>query len=382
MTIKCKFRALYFVLILSLCTSGLAGCSNPAGVAASWQPGAPLEREKVVVGVIHVGDATSGFSLAHDKGVREMQTAIGLRDRQIIRKLNVNDADPLMVESMMRECIEGGANVIIATSWGHMDICEKLAKEYPNVIFANASGYKYNDTNFTNYFGRMYQARYLSGIAAGFKTKTNKIGYVAAMDKTNSEVTGGIDAFALGVESVNPDAEIYVKVTYSWFDPAGERKTARRLIDEGCDVIAQHCNNADPQMEAERDGVWGIGFNSDMSYEAPNAVLTSVVWKWGVYYTYLIGSVIDGSFTTTPYLGGLTEGMVDITPLSEKLSSPETEEAVASARERILNGEINVFDGIMETNDGRKIGSEGGTLSDSEIAGGIDWYYRNVVEVK
>lgn len=377
-----KYKPIYFFLVLILCASCLAGCHNDTDISTLWQPGTPLDKEKVIIGVIHVSDATSGYSLAHDTGVREMQAALGLRDEQIINKLNVNDADPVMVESMMRECIDSGANVIVATSWGHMDICEKLASEYPNVIFANASGYKYNSTNFTNYFGRIYQARYLSGVAAGLKTKTNKIGFVAAMDKTNSEVTSGVDAFALGVESVNPDAKIYVKVTYSWFDPAGERQAAGRLIAEGCDVIAQHCNNADPQKEAERNGVWGIGFNSDMKSEAPDAVLTSVVWKWGVYYTYLIGSVVDGSFTTTPYLGGLAEGMVDITPLNDKLSSPKMEETVAAARQRILNGETNVFDGIMETNDGRKAGVEGQTLSDSEIAGGIDWYYRNVVEIR
>jgi basic membrane protein A len=370
-------------IVFILCAACMAGCRYSIGdTNAPQQPGTPIDREKVVIGVIHVGDTKSGYSLAHDIGVQEMQKALGLRDDQIIRKLNVNDADALMIESTMRECIDGGANVIIATSWGHMDICEKLAAEYPHVIFANASGYKYNDTNFTNYFGRMYQARYLSGIVAGLLTKTNKLGYVAAMDKTNSEVTGGLNAFALGVESVNPDARIYVRVTYSWFDPDGERQTARRLIEEGCDLIAQHCNNADPQKEAERAGVWGIGFNSDMSAEAPNAVLTSVVWKWGVYYTYLIGSVIDGSFTSAPYFGGLAEGIVDITPLNGALSTPEMETALAGARERILSGETGVFDGVIETNDGRSVGVKGSVLPDSEILGEIDWYYRNVVELK
>lgn len=365
------------LFLAALC---LAGCqkTTPAG----WAPGKPLDRGAVKIGVIHVDDAKSGYSYAHDMGIREAQQKTALRDGQVIRKFNVNDADPIMVEYMMSEAITEGANIIVAISWGHMDICEKLALKYPNVIFVNASGHKKNDTNFTNYFGRVYQARYLSGIAAGLKTKSNKIGFVAAMDKSNSEVTGGLNAFALGVESVNPNARVYVSVTYSWFDPSGERQATQKLLDEGCDVIAQHCDSPAPQIEAERAGVWGIGYNSDMSREAPRAVLTSVIWEWGVYYTALINSVIDGSFTTAPYFGGLADGMVDITPLNSMLATPDMETTIAGAKERILNDKFNVFDGVMETNDGRTAGTAGTTLSDSEITGGIDWYYRNITELQ
>ena len=123
-----------------------------------------------------------------------------------------------------------------------MDTCEQLAAEYPDVIFSHATGYKSNGTNFNNYFGRIYQARYLAGIAAGMKTTTNKLGYVSAMGQENSECTGGINAFAMGAYSVNPDCEVYVKVTNSWYDPEGETQAAQALIDAGCDVIAQHCD--------------------------------------------------------------------------------------------------------------------------------------------
>jgi basic membrane protein A len=363
------------LLCVLLLTTALTACGK--NTSEEWLLGQPLDREKLVVGVIYVDDAASGYSFAHETGIREMSEKLGLYDGQVIRKFNVIDADSIMVEAMIREAIAEGANLIVATSWGQRDACEKLAAEYPNIIFANASGDKSNDTNFTNYFGRIYQARYFSGVAAGLKTRTGKIGYVAAMDSSNSEVTGGLDAFAIGVESVNPDAKIYARVTYSWYDPAGEREAARGLIAAGCDIIAQHCDTPKPQIEAEANSVWGIGYNSDMSVEAPAAVLTSVIWNWGAYYTFLAQSVIDGTFTTEPYFGGLADGMVDITPLAETLAEPGMKEAVEAARNRVENG-FNVFDGAMETNDGRKIGTEGGTLSDGEITGGIHWYYRNV----
>ena len=237
----------------------------------------PVAKEDLKVGVIHIGDPAdgSGYSYAHDLGIVEMQKELGLEDNQIIRKNNIPDADPTKTEQAMRECIEEGCQVIYATSFNYMDTCEALAEEYPDVIFSHGTGYKSNDTNFNNYFGRIYQARYLSGIVAGMKTETNKIGYVAAMGSENSEVTGGADAFAIGVAEVNPDAQVYVKVTNSWLSPTEETNAAKALIAEGCDVIGQHCDTPNPQTEAEAAGVWGVGYNSDMEKDAPGATLSS-----------------------------------------------------------------------------------------------------------
>jgi basic membrane protein A len=347
--------------------------------AEQWRPGMPLDSDKIKIGVIyHDAAQGGGWSYAHEKGISEVSQKFGLREDQILRKFNVDSTDAAMSEHAVREAIAEGANVVIATSWGFMDICERMSAEYPNVIFAHASGYRYNESNFKNYFGRFYQARYLSGIVAGLRTENNKIGFVAARDSSNSEVTGGLNAFAMGVESVNPGAVIYVRITHSWFDPAGERRAAQRLIDEGCDVIAQHCDTAEPQIAAQEAGIWGIGTNVDMGVQAPDAVLTSAIWNWGAYYTFLIGSIIDGTFTTERYYGDLADGMIDITPLSA-FAAPGTEAAVAAARSRIVNDGFGVFEGVMETNDGRSVGTPGEVLSDSEIAGGINWYYRNII---
>jgi basic membrane protein A len=312
-----------------------------------------------------------------------MKQKLGLGESQVLYKINIDDVDTLHIESSIRDLIAEGVNIIFATSWGYMDTCEKLAQEFPSVVFAHATGYKYNDANFTNYFGRVYQARYLSGIVAGLQTKTDRIGYVAAWGTENSEVSQGINAFALGVEKANPRAKIYVRITYSWFDPMGETDAARALITAGCDVIAQHCDTPNPQIEAEQAGVMGIGYNTDMSAEAPHAVLTSVFLNWGAYYTALTQSVMDGTFTTTPYFGSLKDGMVGLSPLNENLmNKPEMLQILNEERRRIEGGEFDVFTGVMETNDGRRIGKEGENLSDDVIRNGIDWHYRNVVVMK
>lgn len=340
----------------------------------------PIAKEDIKVGVIHIGDpdAGSGYSYAHDLGIQDMQKNLGLDDAQIVRKNNVADTDPTATETAIRECIEEGCQIVFGTSWGYMDTMEALAEEYPNVIFSHGTGYKNNGTNMNNYFGRIYQARYLSGIVAGMKTETNKIGYVAAMGSENSEVTGGIDAFAMGVNSVNPDAQVLVKVTNSWYDPAEESNAAKALINEGCDVLAQHCDTPNPQLEAEQAGVWGVGYNSNMIKDAPKATLTSTIWNWGVYYTQAVQAVIDGTWTAENYFGGMDDGLVDITELNSDLCTEEMEAAVEAARTEIKNG-FNVFDGVIETNDGTTVGEEGKTLDDATITGGINWYFKNVV---
>ncbi len=355
-----------------------AGEETGGQTAAGVMPA--IAKEDIKVGVIHITDPAegSGYTYTHDLGIQGMQKNIGLEDSQIVRKNNVNDSDATAIENAIRECIEEGCNVIFATSWGFMDTCEALAEEFPEVIFSHGTGYKSNGVNFNNYFGRIYQARYLAGIAAGLKTQSNKLGYVAAMGQDNSEVTGGINAFAMGAYSVNPDCEVYVKVTNSWFDPEGETQAAQALVDLGCDVIAQHCDTPNPQTVAEQNGVWGVGYNSDMSKDAPGAVLTSVMWDWSVYYTFAVQSIIDGTWSGENYFGGMDEGLVNIAALSD-LCADGTQEAVEAARNQITKEGFNVFDGVIETNDGSTVGAEGSTLSDGEITGSMNWYFKNVV---
>lgn len=351
------------------------------GAAASAEGVMPaIAKEDIKVGVIHITDPAegSGYTYTHDQGIVGMQKNLGLDDSQIIRKNNVNDSDATAIENAMRECVEEGCNIIFATSWGFMDTCEALAEEFPDVIFSHGTGYKSNGVNFNNYFGRIYQARYLAGIAAGKKTQTNKIGYVAAMGQDNSEVTGGCNAFAMGAYSVNPDCEVYVKVTNSWFDPEGEAQAAQALIAEGCDVIGQHCDTPNPQTAAEKAGVFGVGYNSDMSKDAPDAVLTSVMWDWSVYYTKAVQSVIDGTWDGSNYFGGMEDGLVTIAPLAD-FCADGTQEAIDEAKAKIVSGEWDVFDGVIETNDGSTVGTEGQHMADADITGNMNWYFKNVV---
>lgn len=374
-------RVLALVLALVMTAALLAGCGTK-DTAGDAENGGDKNAADFKVGVIHIGDPAdgAGYSYAHDLGIQEMQKALNLTDEQVIRKINISDTDAAATKTAIEECIADGCKIIFGTSWGYMDTMAELAESYPDVIFSHGTGYKNNGKNMNNYFGRIYQARYLAGVAAGLKTKTNKIGYVAAMDNTNSEVTGGINAFAMGIESVNPDAKVYVKVTNSWFSPDLEKQAAEALLAMDCDVIGQHCDTTAPQLAAEAKGVWGCGYNSDMTKDAPKAHLTAPIWNWGVYYTKAAKAAMEGTWTNEDYFGGMDDGLVDISPLSENCAEG-TQEAIDAARAAIVDGSNKIFAGELYDNQGNKVCGEGEVISDADITGNMTWYYRNV-EVK
>lgn len=383
-----KFKKIVALVMALVLVFALAACggntdTTPSGDGTSTgekQPMPAIAKDDIKVGVLHIGDPAdgAGYSYAHDSGIVEMQKAIGLRDDQIIRKNNVADDNDTAIETALNELIEAGCNIIFATSWGYMEKVNEAATAHPEIIFSHCSGYMSNDTNFNNYFGQIYQARYLAGIVAGLKTKSNKIGYVAAQDNNNPEVTGGIDAFALGVKSVNPDAKVYVKVTNTWFDLQKEKAAAVALLDEGCDVITQHQDTTQPMVAAQERGAYGIGYNSDMAKQVPDAVLTSVVWHWGVYYTAAVQAAIDGTWTADNYFKGMNEKLLGLTELTS-LCAEGTQEKVDEATQKILSGELKVFAGEIKDNEGTVRVKAGESLDDAYIAGQINWYVDNVV---
>lgn len=353
-------------------TAKKAADTNKAGMKT-------ISKDELKIGVLYIGSAseTSGYTYAHEIGIQGMANNIGLSDNQIVRKESVSDSDEKAIKAALQDCVDKKCNVIFTTSWGYKNQTEEFAEKYPDIYFANATGYLSNGKNFTNYFGRIYQTRYLSGIVAGLKTKTNKIGYVSAMGTDNSECTGGVDAFAIGVESVNKAAKVKVAVTNSWYAPDDEKKASDALIAAGCDVLAQHCDTTAPQEASQDNGTWSIGYNSDMSKETPKATLTSVIWNWSAYYTSYISSIINASYDGKNYYGGMKENLVSLTELSS-LCESDTADKIKEAKENIISGKFGVFDGVLKTNTGKTVGKEGKTLDDATITGKINWYYHNV----
>ncbi len=167
---------------------------------------------------------------------------------------------------MFEDLAADGNQLIFGTSFGYMDPMLAAAENYPDVAFMHATGYKTSD-NMGNYFGAAEEGRYLSGMAAGERTESGLIGYVAAFPIP--EVLRGINAFTLGVREINPEADVQVVWTSTWFDPTEEGDAAQALLDSGVDVIAMHQDTSAPGQAAEAAGAGWVGYNTDMSEFAP-----------------------------------------------------------------------------------------------------------------
>ena len=394
-------KVLSILLALVMVVLCFAACGNTqdAGQGDKTQTAtiAAIPKDQLKIGVIHIGDPAdgSGYSYTHDLGIQGMQKNLGLSDDQIVRQLNIFDDNTTAIKNAIEDCIAQGCNVIFGTSYGYMDTMEALANEHPDVIFSHGTGYKSNGSNLNNYFGRIYQARYLAGIAAGLKTKTNKIGYVSAYGTELAETCSGINAFTLGVQSVNPDAVVYVKKLKEWVNPQNETAYAEALINMGCDVISQHCDTANPQIAAEKAGVFGCGYNSDMTKDAPKAHLTATIWNWDVYYTAAVQAVIDGKWVEFGnYYKGVKEGLCDVSPLSANCV-PGTQEKIDAVKALYNDGSWDVFTGVklsfdennnviktdaaLKDNTGKEIVPAGGpSVEDSVITGSMNYFVEGV----
>ena len=339
-----------------LVVAGCGGAPEEAAPEAAATEGTAVKAAFVYVSP--VGDA--GWTLAHDKG----RLAIDELDyvETAYTEAVPEGAD---AERTISQYVRQGYNLIFTTSFGYMDPTITVAAGAPDVTFMHCSGFKTAD-NVGTYFGRMYQPRYLTGMIAGKMTKSNVLGYVAA--HPIPEVIRGINAFALGARSVNPDVKVNVVWTQTWYDPAKEREAAESLLDVGADVIAQHQDTPAPQQAAEKRGNYSIGYNSDMTEFAPDAHLTAPVWNWGVIYKKVAEEVHNGTWTSYQYWGGLADGVVGLAPYSD-LVPQEVRDMVEAKKAEIVAGSWDVFTGPINDNAGEEKVAEGATMSDSDMLG-------------
>jgi len=394
------------LIVASAMALGMVACSQPA---ASSSAAASTDSD-FKVGAIYINSKndTAGYTYAHHNGITTAMGELGLDvDSQLVIVDEVPE-DKEQVLSAIDTLVGEGADIIFGISFGYIDAMEEAAGEYPDVIFSHGTGFKSNSTNFNNYFGRAYQARYLAGIAAGMKTLetgNNNVGYVAAYGTEYAETASGINGFALGVMAVNPEATIYVKNLGAWADEVNESAFATELIDSyGCGVISQHCDSAQPQIAAEKAGVFGCGYNSDMTPDAPKAHLTAAIWNWNVYYRTAMEAAMKcgtadkfvETMGSSAYYGGLAEGFVDVSPLSENCA-PNTQTAIDTVKKMIIDGEWDVFSGVklsiaadgtvtksdaaLMDNAGNEIVAAGGaSVEDSVITGTMNYFVEGVKE--
>lgn len=299
-----------------------------------------------------VGD--HGWTYRHDIGRQQVEEAYGNKVKTIFVE-NVQYGPD--AERVMRNMIAEGADIIFGTSFGYMETMLKVAKDYPEVKFEHATGYK-QSKNMASYGLRLYQARHVQGVIAGLMTKTDKICYVGAFPIP--EVIREINTYFLGARSTNPDVEIEIVWVNTWYDPPKEAQAAKVMMANGCDMVAQHTDSPAPLQAAEVQGKLGFGQASDQYGFAPKAQLTATIDNWGPYYVRRVGEVMTDTWVTGDYFGHMNEGAVQMADFTNMPA--EVAQIAQEMKDAISTGQFYAFTGPLKDNEGNLV------LADGEIA--------------
>ena len=363
-----KLISLAVALMVSVAACGTG--SDSSGSDSESAGGG--SKDVVKAAWVYVGPRNDGdWTTAHDNGRLAVEKALG------------DKVETAYVENVPEEpaaatrAIEGFArkdyDIIFTTLFGFMDPTLEVAKKYPDVMFEHCSGFKTAD-NMSAYFGAMEEAKYLAGMAAGAATKNGQLGVVNAFPIP--EVIRLGNAFLLGAQAVNPDAEMKVVFTNSWYDPPKEKSAAESLLDANSDVLTQDVDSPATGQVAGAAGAKWVGYNSDASKFAPEAWLTAPVWDWSDYYIGRVEAVLDGSWKSHNYYGTLADGIVGLAPYGKSVSQ-QTKDMIDAKRQEIVNDEFDVFQGPVYDQSGKLVAEKGETLSLEQLLS-MDWFVKGI----
>jgi simple sugar transport system substrate-binding protein len=319
--------------------------------------------EPLKAGFVYVSPITeAGWTRQHEEGRKAVDKALGASIKTTFVENVPEGAD---AERVIRDLAREGHKIIFTPSFGYMEPTLKVAQEFPDVKFESITGYK-TAPNVAVANARYYEGRYLAGVAAGRMTQSNWAGYVAGFPIP--EVLQGINAFTLGMRSVNPRAQVKVVWLNTWFDPTKERDAAMTLFNQNVDVIAFHTGSTAVMAAAQERGKMAVAYHSDMRKVAPDAQIIAVTHEWGAYYTARIKALQQGQWQSGNVWGGIKEGMVRVGGFGPKVPKSVQAEVLAKQKE-MASGKLQAFAGPISDNDGTLVLPAGQTLTDAQILG-------------
>ena len=332
-------------------------------VAASLFSSAHAQTPPLKVGFVYVAPlADAGWVRQHEEGRKALQSALGAR---VQTRYVENVPEGADAERVIRDLAQQGHKLIFTPSFGYMEPTLKVARDFPDVKFESITGHK-TAPNVATANARYYEGRYLAGIAAGRMTKTHIAGYVAGFPIP--EVLQGLNAFTLGMRSVNPAAQVRVVWLGEWFNPPRERDAALTLFNQEVDVIAFHTGSSAVMAAAQERGRLAVAYHSDMRKVAPDAQVLAVTHEWGDYYTRRARAVLDGSWKSGQVWGGIKEGMVRVGDFGPRVPQAVRDEVLARQRD-IAAGRLRPFAGPIQDNEGQTVIPQGTALTDDQILG-------------
>lgn len=347
----------------NLAATFVAACAFFLAPVGAFSQTKTVAAEPLKIGFLYVAPLTdAGWVHQHDEGRKVVEAALGSRVQTTFVE---NVAEGPDAERVLRDLARQGHKLIFTPSFGYMEPTLKVAQEFPDVKFESVTGYK-TAANVAASNARYYEGRYLAGIAAGRMTKSNLAGYVAGFPIP--EVLQGINAFALGMRSVNPKAEVKVIWLNAWFDPARERDAAMTLFNQNVDVVAFHTGSTAVMAAAQERGKWAVAYHSDMRKIAPDAQIVAVTHQWGDYYTARTKAVLAGNWASQQVWGGVKEGMIRVGDFGSKVPKPVQNEVLV-AQKAIAAGKLHPFSAKSDVldNEGRVVIEKGRTLNDGQI---------------
>lgn len=327
--------------------------------------GAPVKAAFVLIGPADF----VGWSYSHNQGRKFLEQKFG---NQVETEFVEFVAEGRASREVLQE-LASRNDIVFSTSLGYMVPTDGVSKDNPDVKFEHATGSRRGE-NLTTYATRAYQPRYLSGLIAGSMTKSNKIGYVAA--HPIPEVIRGINAFTLGVREANPNAVVEVEWSKSWYDPEREAMLADKLIVSGADVLTHHTDSSAVVSQADKQGVYSIGYHADMSEFAPKHHLASVVHNWGPYYEKRIQALLEGKWVAGNEWSGLAENTALLSAVSDQIPEP-VKQLVAEKKALLISGKADVFSGPVKNHRGRVRIKTGQGLDDEKLLR-MNWYVEGV----
>jgi len=316
-----------------------------------------------------VGDV--GWAHELDNGRKAIEAAFGDRVETVVAE-NIPEGPD--ASRIMNQMASTGAKMIMLGSFGYMNDGLKLAKKRSDMTFIHASGYKLAD-NFGNFQTRNYETAYLAGIGAGFVTKSNILGVVAAYPIP--EVVGIINAFTMGAQLVNQDISVKVVWLNSWFDPSKAQESARSLVSQKADVLLSLYQDTPSVVAvAEELGVYVVPTSSDMKKYAPNHLLVSQQIDWGPHFVEMARQTLDGNFKGIPYWGGMKDGAVRMASWTPNLSADQMS-LINEKTAELKAGTLHPFTGPIVDQTGATKLADGEVIEDGALLG-INWLVKGV----
>lgn len=360
-------------LLKGVAAAGVATAFGSFGMGRAWA------ADKVKMGFIYVGPRDDyGYNQAHFEG----KSAVAKLDWvKAVDEENVPESIEVIktMESMINL---DGAQVVFPTSFGYFDPhILKTAPKYPDVMFLHCGGLwdaRKHPKNVGSYFGYIDEAVYLSGIVAGYASKTGKLGYIAAIPIP--QVLRNINNFTMAARSVNPKITTTVVFTGGWSNPVKEAEAANSMVDQGIDVLTCHVDSPKVVVEtAEKRGVFSCGYHANQSVLAPKGFLTGAEWNWSKVYSDYAALIKTKKPIPNLVRGGFKEGVVKSSPYGAAVSGAARKHA-DDVRAKFIAGTMVVYKGPIKDNKGKEVMAAGKEYAQTDIwLESMDWLVEGVI---